>query len=113
MQNQQQQMNNGTPYFGEMPSLNQSLFNPAFNMMPAMPAMFADQFPSFPPMFDNPFPQQQNIFDGFSNGFSQQQQQQPQAQPSKPSKERIIPIQVVKSNGVETRQQNVSQLDIQ
>ena len=110
---QQQQMpghsgNIGPPFLGEMPGLNNSFFNPAFNNMgmgmaaPFNP-MFEDQFPAFPHMFESPFQQQQQqMFNNFNNRHHQQQQQPPPQPPQQPQRsnggERIIPIQVIKAN---------------
>ena len=114
-------MSSATSRLGEMPSFFDPFGNNAFGMMgmgmTGIPAPLMDnQFPSFPSMFDNQIQQQQmNVMnqnlDSF--GLKQHQHQNPRQhqhqhqQQQQRSEERIIPIQVIKSQDTPDRSQQV------
>ena len=115
-------MGSATSRLGEMPSFFDPFGNNAFGMMgmgmAGIPAPLMDnQFPSFPSMFDNQFQQQHmNIMnpnlDSFGINQQQQQrqhQQQKQPQQQQRSEERIIPIQVIKSQDTTDQSQQVGE----
>ena len=66
-----------------------------------MPGMFEASFPELPNMFDQPFVQPQMFGTSFPSLVPNNNIQTPPAPPAKPSGERIIPIQVVRSNSAE------------
>lgn len=83
--------------------------------MQKLQSMMESQFPQMPNMFENPFQPPMFNNNNFSNNFAPapqfqqpeyQQNQNLQKEPAKSNGERIIPIQIIKSNG-ENPSQNV------